>query len=65
MVAHHACSTISEFINVVSLETSFDQHTNSVISFLGSIAIATSLGEIASIYPTAGGISDYFPFPFK
>jgi amino acid transporter len=26
-----------------------------MVSFLGSIAIALSLGEIASIYPTAGG----------
>lgn len=27
----------------------------SIISFIGTIVVALSLGEIASIYPTAGG----------
>ncbi len=27
----------------------------SIISFFGTVAVACSLGEIASIYPTAGG----------
>ena len=30
--------------------------TNSIISFVGTIAVASSLSEIASIYPTAGGL---------
>ena len=30
--------------------------TNSIISFLGTLAVASSLSEIASIYPTAGGL---------
>lgn len=30
--------------------------TNSIISFVGTMAVANSLSEIASIYPTAGGI---------
>ena len=30
--------------------------TISIISFVGTIAVASSLSEIASIYPTAGGI---------
>ena len=30
--------------------------TNSIISFVGTIAVASSLSEIASIYPTAGGM---------
>lgn len=29
--------------------------TNSIISFVGTIAVASSLSELASIYPTAGG----------
>ena len=29
---------------------------NSIISFVGTIAVASSLSEIASIYPTAGGM---------
>lgn len=29
---------------------------NSIVSFVGTIAVAGSLSEIASIYPTAGGI---------
>jgi hypothetical protein len=31
----------------------------SIISFLATIAIACSLAEIASIYPTAGGQSNH------
>ena len=30
--------------------------TNSIISFVGTIAVASSLSEIVSIYPTAGGL---------
>jgi len=29
----------------------------SIISFFGTVAISASLAEIASIYPTAGGMS--------
>ena len=39
----------------ISIQTAADLTIDRLISVICSIAIALSLGEIASIYPTAGG----------
>ena len=58
MVELHVCSIISSspiaFKAIDELLTI--AITNSIISFVGTIAVASSLSEIASIYPTAGGL---------
>ena len=52
------CSTISLFLTAFkALDRLLTMAiTNSIISFVGTIAVASSLSEIAFIYPTAGGM---------
>ena len=58
MVELHVCSIISlSPIAFIALDRLLTMAiTNSIISFMGTIAVASSLSEIASIYPTAGGM---------
>ena len=54
----HVCSTISMSWSIRETRgEDMADRMGSIISFFGTVAISASLAEIASIYPTAGGLS--------